>query len=101
MNLEHVVSGIVNSALDLLEGEGHALEGEMRTRVHQALEDQVNVTAMALAGLDASAAQAALNARVKGLEAAGLIMAQARMQQAIAVAIRRALQLTVTAAMHL
>jgi hypothetical protein len=101
VKLENVVAGVVNSALELLEQEGHSLEGEMRERVHQLVEDQVNVTAMALAGLDPSAAQAALNARAKGLEAAGLIMAQAKMQQAIAVAIRKALQITLLAAVHL
>jgi len=97
LQLGHVVDGIVGAALEELERTGKPAAGELRERLRLLLEDQAMVAARAMAGQNVVEAQAALAARFKALEAAGLVLSVGQAQRAIQGAILGALRVAFAA----
>jgi len=95
--LGHVVAGLAATALSTLELEGLVPgSGELRERVQLCLEDQALVATQAMFGADTTLAQAAVDARFAGLEAAGLMLTAGAAQRALRGAIERAMGVAFT-----
>lgn len=82
-SVEDLAKNIGRLALENLGHDGVQASEELRARVRELLEDQALIAARAMAGQDVREAQAALNARVKGLKAAGLVMTLGQFQRAV------------------
>lgn len=93
MNLEHVLAGLANSAVWDLERQGVVAAGELRDRLHQLAMDQAAVATRSMAGSTVDDAQAAVAARLKALQAAGLVLAASQLQRAVASAITTSMRL--------
>lgn len=105
VTLENVVNGLSVTALHFIDGlEDTGVPGssvadlaakELREHVRVLLEDQAKLATRAMAGLDVSAGQEAIEARAKALAASGILIGvheiQRSIQEAIGLALRAAL----------
>lgn len=97
LRLDHLLGNIATAALEDLERQGTPAAGELRERLRQLLEDQVEIAAMAMAGANVAAAQEALEARLLGLKAAGLVLSVGQIQRAVHGALMAALRVVFAA----
>lgn len=91
-DLKDVLAGIARGAMAELERTGEPAALELRARLEQLVQDQAMVAAMALTGADTRVAQEAIEARLKGLHAAGLVLTAGQIQGAIRNAILSTIQ---------